>query len=50
MKGKDTDFPLLPNDLLYIPEKPFIKQGVGKTLLLVIPVALTVAVLLTRVL
>ncbi len=50
MRGKDTDFPLLPNDLLFIPEKPSFKQNIGKTLLIAIPLALTMAVLFVRVL
>ncbi|MCU1260530.1 MAG: polysaccharide export protein [Bryobacterales bacterium] len=48
MAGKDTDFPVLPNDLLYIPTKSGFKQNLGKGLLIALPIGITLAVLLTR--
>jgi polysaccharide export outer membrane protein len=48
MRGKDTDFPLLPNDLLYIPQKGGFKANLGKALLIIVPLGLTLAVLASR--
>jgi polysaccharide biosynthesis/export protein len=48
LSGKDSDFPILPNDFLYFPEKPILKRGIGKGLLVALPIALTVVYLATR--
>ncbi len=44
--GKDADFPVLPNDLLYIPQKKGFKQSFGKGLLVALPIAISLAVVL----
>jgi polysaccharide export outer membrane protein len=43
MTGKDTDRPLLPNDVLYVPKKSFVKQNLGRALTIGLPVAASVA-------
>jgi polysaccharide biosynthesis/export protein len=43
MAGKDTDRPLLPNDVLYVPKKSGTKQNVGRALTIGLPVAIGVA-------
>jgi polysaccharide export outer membrane protein len=48
MEGKDSDFPVLPNDLLYIPTKGGLRGSLGKGLLVAIPITTTIAVLVTR--
>lgn len=49
MSGKDTDFPLVPNDLLYVPQKSGFKGGLSKSLPYVLPAALTLSLVLIRV-
>jgi polysaccharide export outer membrane protein len=51
LNGRDSDRPLLPNDVLYVPKSSALKHNLGRTLLIVIPVAVSItsiAVLLTR--
>jgi polysaccharide export outer membrane protein len=42
MAGKESDRPLLPNDVLYIPKKSGIKQNTGKILTIGLPLVLSV--------
>lgn len=49
MSGKDTDFPLLANDLLYVPQKGGLKTNLGKAALIGIPLAVTLAITLVRI-
>jgi polysaccharide biosynthesis/export protein len=44
LKGQDSDRPLLPNDVLYVPKSGGLK-GMGKTLLIIVPLALSSAVI-----
>jgi polysaccharide export outer membrane protein len=51
LSGQDHDRPLLPNDVLYVPKRSGLKRNLGRTLLIVIPVAVSIAsiaVLVTR--
>ena len=48
LKGKDADFPILPNDFLYVPVKPFYKQNIGKAITIIIPLAMTATILALR--
>jgi hypothetical protein len=48
MAGKDIDFPLLPNDLLYVPPKGGFTGFMTKGGLVILPLALTLTVLLIR--
>jgi len=41
--GQDNDRPLLPNDVLYVPKGSALKRNLGRTLLIVLPVAGTIA-------
>jgi polysaccharide export outer membrane protein len=43
MKGQDSDRPLLPNDVLYVPKSSAVARNLGRTMLIVLPVAATVA-------
>ena len=43
LSGKDTDRPLLPNDVLYVPKRAGTKQTVGKALLIGVPLAASMA-------
>ncbi len=49
MRGKETDYPLLANDLLFIPTKTAFKALSGRTLMMVLPMALTLSLLFVRV-
>jgi polysaccharide export outer membrane protein len=42
LKGQDTDRPLLPNDVLYVPKQSAIKRGLGRSALVVLPVVSSV--------
>lgn len=44
LAGKDTDFPLLPNDLLYIPPKSGWKRNAGRAALIAVPIAVSIIV------
>ncbi|MGA3202278.1 MAG: polysaccharide biosynthesis/export family protein [Bryobacteraceae bacterium] len=46
LAGKDDDFPLLPNDLLYVPREHGFKRNIGRVLLIAIPVALSLGIAL----
>jgi polysaccharide export outer membrane protein len=51
LAGHQSDQPLLPNDVLYIPKKSGLKGNLGKTMLIVLPVAASItsiAILVTR--
>ena len=51
LAGRQSDQPLLPNDVLYIPKKSGLKGSMGKTMLIVIPLAASItsiALLVTR--
>lgn len=41
MSGRDPDFPLLPNDVLYVPRNSSIKRNVARGLLIAMPLATT---------
>uniref|UniRef100_Q01XL8 Polysaccharide export protein n=1 Tax=Solibacter usitatus (strain Ellin6076) TaxID=234267 RepID=Q01XL8_SOLUE len=43
LEGHESDQPLLPNDVLYIPKGTGLKHNLGKTMLVVLPVAGTIA-------
>jgi polysaccharide export outer membrane protein len=43
LNGQDNDRPLLPNDVLYVPKGSALKRNLGRTLLIVLPVAGTIA-------
>jgi len=44
LEGKDDDFPLLPNDLLYVPRTHVFKRNIGRVLLIALPLAATLAI------
>jgi polysaccharide export outer membrane protein len=46
LAGKDSDFPLLPNDLLYVPRSHALKRNIGRVLLIALPLAATIAITL----
>ena len=46
LAGKDDDFPLLPNDLLYVPRSHALKRNIGRVLLIAIPLAATLSIAL----
>ena len=51
LAGHESDRPLMPNDVLYVPKASGLKPGLGKAMLIALPVAGTiasVAVALTR--
>ena len=48
LAGKDNDFPLLPNDLLYIPRASSWKKTAGRTALIALPVSTSLIYLLLR--
>jgi polysaccharide export outer membrane protein len=48
MHGQDADFSVLPNDLLYFPQKPLFSRTIGRVLLIAIPLAVTVTVVILR--
>lgn len=48
LAGKDNDFPLLPNDLLYIPRASGWKKTAGRTALIALPVSTSLIYLLLR--
>jgi polysaccharide export outer membrane protein len=51
LAGKESDRPLLPNDVLYIPKQSGIKRNLGRTLLIAVPTvvsAVGIGVALTR--
>jgi polysaccharide export outer membrane protein len=48
LHGQDADFSVLPNDLLYFPQKPLFSRTIGRVLLVAIPVAVTVTVVILR--
>jgi polysaccharide export outer membrane protein len=43
MGGQDSDRPLLPNDVLYVPKGASLKRNLGRTLLIVLPTAASIA-------
>lgn len=47
MEGKDTDFAVMPNDLLYVPAKSGFTLD-SKSILILVPLAVSLSVLLTR--
>jgi polysaccharide biosynthesis/export protein len=51
LDGRESDQPLLPNDVLYIPKGSGLKRNLGRTMLVVLPVVATIvsiSVALTR--
>ena len=44
LAGKEDDFPLLPNDLLYVPRNHALKRNMGRILLIALPLAATLAI------
>jgi polysaccharide export outer membrane protein len=48
LAGKDSDFPLLPNDLLYIPKASGWKRTAGRTLLISMPMVTSLIWVLGR--
>lgn len=51
LAGHESDRPLLPNDVLYIPKRSGLKGNLGKTMLIMIPLAVSItsiAILATR--
>jgi len=46
LAGKDDDFPLLPNDLLYVPRSHAFKRNIGRILLVTLPIAATIGIAL----
>ena len=49
MEGKDTDFAVMPNDLLYVPTKSGFRQTLdGKSVLVFVPLIVSITVLLAR--
>jgi polysaccharide export outer membrane protein len=46
LAGKDDDFPLLPNDLLYVPREHAFKRNIGRILLIAIPLAASLSIAL----
>jgi polysaccharide export outer membrane protein len=43
LQGRDSDPPLLPNDVLYVPKASALKRNMGRTLLILIPSAASIA-------
>ena len=43
LAGKESDRPLLPNDVLYVPKSSSLKRGLGRTTLFILPTAASVA-------
>lgn len=43
LAGKDTDRPLLPNDVLFVPKGSSAKQNLGRAALIIIPTAVSIA-------
>ena len=41
LAGRQADFPLLPNDLLYVPRKGLSKNTIGRSMVTIIPVAMS---------
>jgi polysaccharide export outer membrane protein len=48
MEGKATDFPLMPNDVLYVPRSGGISKHIGTIALIAIPIIPTILVLALR--
>jgi len=48
LAGKDNDFPLLPNDLLYIPGGSNWKKTAGRAALIALPIALSITWMVTN--
>lgn len=48
LAGKDNDFPLLPNDLLYVPKKSGWKRNAGRAALVALPLSSTLIYLIRR--
>jgi polysaccharide export outer membrane protein len=48
LKGKSPDFAILPNDLLFVPQKPTFSRNIGRVLLIAIPVTATILVSILR--
>jgi polysaccharide export outer membrane protein len=42
LNGKDSDFPVLPNDVLYVPQRSGLRQGLGRNLFFIVPTAVSV--------
>jgi len=47
-EGKDSDFPLLPNDLLYIPKASSWKRNLGRGMLIAMPIITTIIYIAIR--
>jgi polysaccharide export outer membrane protein len=43
LQGRDSDPPLLANDVLYVPKAPALKRNAGRLLLILIPTAASIA-------
>ena len=43
LQGRDSDPPLLANDVLYVPKAPALKRNAGRLLLILIPTAVSIA-------
>jgi protein involved in polysaccharide export with SLBB domain len=48
LAGKDSDFPVLPNDVLYVPKASSFKRNLGRGLLIAIPIVPTILYLVLR--
>jgi polysaccharide export outer membrane protein len=42
LNGKSTDFAVLPNDLLFVPQKPTFSRNIGRVMLIIVPATATV--------
>jgi polysaccharide export outer membrane protein len=42
LRGKESDRPLLPNDLLYVPKSGALSKNMGRTLLILVPIVTSV--------
>jgi len=47
-EGKENDFPLLPNDLLYIPKASSWKRNFGRGILIGMPIITTIIYIAVR--
>ena len=48
LAGRESDRPLLPNDVLYVPKSSGMKRNLGRTLLIAVPIATSVIIAVVR--
>jgi len=48
LRGKESDRPLLANDVLYVPKTPALKRSLGRAVLIVVPIATAITVAAIR--